>query len=123
MSEIKFLSLAEIIIIHKNQITLYGGDDGLRDISLLSSAAAMPESSFESNYLHENIYEMAAAYAFHICQNYPFVDGNKRTAFVAALIFLDLNNIELKDDNNELYNSMMLVASGKMDKLSLSKVI
>jgi death on curing protein len=121
MKEIEFLTLAEVISIHKNQIDLYGGILGIRDITLLQSALAMPESSFNNQYLHKDIYEMAAAYAFHICQNHPFVDGNKRVALVSALIFLDFNEIDIDDPKEILYKTMMDVASGKMskDKLAL----
>lgn len=85
MKEIEFLTLADILIIHKNQIELYGGEDGIRDISLLLSALAMPNSTFNGNYLHSDIFHMAAAYIYHICKNHPFIDGNKRVALVAGL--------------------------------------
>jgi death-on-curing protein len=80
--------------------------------SFLSSALAMPSTSFEGKYLHKDPYDQAAAYAFHICQNHSFVDGDKRTALAAALVFLLLNEIELDDPNEALYQLMMNV-SGK----------
>ena len=118
----EFLTLAEIIEIHQNQIELYGGDEGIRDISLLTSATSMPEATFDGNYLHIDLFEMAAAYAFHICQNHPFVDGNKRVALVSALIFLDLNNIEINDPKGILYNTFMELAKGKKSKDDLAKI-
>jgi death-on-curing protein len=121
--EIEFLTLAEIIEIHKNQISNYGGDEGIRDISLLSSAISMPKSTFEGNYLHEDLFEMAAAYIYHISQNHPFVDGNKRAALVSGLIFLDFNNIHINDPEEELYKMMMNTASGKMNKNRIAEIL
>jgi death on curing protein len=123
MNNIKFLSLAEILLIHKYVLELYGGIDGIRDLSLLSSAVAMPESSFEGKYLHENIFQMASAYAFYICQNHPFLDGNKRTALASALVFLDLNGYEINDENNVLYRAIMEIASSKKDKKYLTDIL
>lgn len=117
-----FLSLAEIVEIHKNQIELYGGDLGIRDISLLVSALAVPESTFQGQFLHNNLFEMAAAYAYHICMNHPFLDGNKRTALVSALVFFDFNGIRIEDPNGCLYEAMMSVASGKKGKDYLAGV-
>jgi len=121
--EIEFLTLAEIIEIHKNQLSNYGGEEGIRDISLLSSAIVMPKSTFEGNYLHKDLFEMAAAYVYHISQNHPFVDGNKRTALVSGLIFLDFNNIYLDDPKEELYKMMMNTASGKMNKNKIAEIL
>ncbi len=120
---IHFLTLTEIAAIHHNQIGLYGGTEGVRDISLLSSAAAMPESSFEGKYLHADLFEMAAAYKFHICKDHPFIDGNKRTALAAALVFLDFNGIEIEDKKDSLYDAIMNIASGKMEKKSLAAIL
>src|SRR4030066_1171106 len=107
MEDIDFLTLAEVVEIHTDQIKRYGGSDGVRDMSLLSSAVAMPYASFSGSFLHADIYEMAAAYAFHICQNHPFVDGNKRTALAAALVFLEMNGISIVDTEERLYKAMM----------------
>jgi death-on-curing protein len=104
--------MSEVLLILQDQIRRYGGTYGVRDIGLLSSALAMPASSFEGKYLHKDLFEQAAAYAFHICQNHPFVDGNKRTGLATALVFLSINGIELDDLHEELYRPMMDV-SGK----------
>jgi death-on-curing protein len=122
MKNIDFLTLAEVIEIHGNQISLYGGKSGLRDITLLQSALALPESTYDNKYLHKDVFEMAAAYAFHICQNHPFIDGNKRVGLVSALVFLDFNGMEIDDPNEKLYTAMMKVASGKMNKEQLAAV-
>ncbi len=83
------LSLAEVLEIHRDQIERYGGHAGLRDLGLLQSALAMPAARFGGRYLHGDLLEMAAAYLFHIEQNHPFIDGNKRTGTVAAIVFQD----------------------------------
>jgi len=74
-------------------------------------------------YFHADLFTMAAAYAFHICKNHPFIDGNKRTALVCALVFLELNGITLEDPRGILYNAMMDIASGKSDKYRLAAIL
>jgi len=123
MEPIRFLTLSDILLIHSNQIRNYGGEMGVRDLTLLSSALAMPESSFEGNYLHSDLIEMASAYGFHICQNHPFIDGNKRTALASSLVFLDLNGTELDDPLGKLYDAMMLVAKSRKGKSYLADVL
>jgi death-on-curing protein len=116
MSKIDFLTLDDVLEIHRDQVERYGGSFELRDRNLLESAITVPQSSFENNYLYSDIYEMAAAYLFHITQNHPFVDGNKRTGTVAALVFLELNGIKVDAPENELENLAFNVASGIVGK-------
>ena len=123
MKDILFLTLAEVIDIHSNQMRLYGGLPGIRDINLLSSAIAMPHASFHGEYLHNGIYEMAAAYAFHIGRNHPFVDGNKRTALVVALVFLELNGISISDVQGNLYDAMLDISTGKLNKSEFASIL
>ncbi len=118
-----FLTLAEIIEIHANQIQLYGGQEGTIELGLLQSALAQPEASFAGEWLHEDIFSMAAAYAFHICQNHPFVDGNKRTALASALVFLELNGISLDDPKGKLLGAMLEMAKGKMNKQQFAQIL
>ena len=118
-----FLTLAEVIEIHSDQIHRYGGEEGVRDLGLLESAMAQPEATFGGAWLHGSLYEMAAAYAYHICQNHPFIDGNKRTALASALVFLEINSIGLLDPSGRLENAMFSVASGKMTKQNLAKLL
>lgn len=122
MKKSVFLSLAEVLEIHSSQVSRYGGKAGIRDLKLLDSALAMPEASFEGEYLHNDLFEMAAAYAFHICQNQPFWDGNKRTALNCALVFLKLNGIALHDPKGLFYRAMMDVSYGKMGKKELASL-
>ena len=123
MKQIEFLTLAEVIEIHADQIDRYGGTVGTRDINLLSSAVAMPYASFSGDFLHRDIYDMAAAYAFHICQNHPFIDGNKRTALASALVFLELNEISISDSEGKLYEATVDIASGKMEKVEFADIL
>lgn len=121
--EIVFLTLSEVVEIHSDQIEHFSGDPGIRDMGLLSSAVAMPYATFQRVFLHEDIFEMAAAYAFHISQNHPFIDGNKRTALASALVFLGLNNVELADPKGTLYQAMMSLASGSFSKAEFAAVL
>ena len=123
MREPLFLTLAEVIEIHADQITRHGGQGGIRDLDLLESALAQPEASFAGEWLHAGPYEMAAAYAFHLCQNHPFVDGNKRTALACALVFLELNGVSLRDPQGLLKGAMLKIASGKLSKATLATVL
>ena len=70
-----------------------------------------------------DLFEMAAAYAFHVCQNHPFVDGNKRVALASALVFLDLNGVTLVDPKGKLYDMMMKVASSQMAKSEIAPIL
>jgi death-on-curing protein len=121
--ELVFLTLAEVIEIHNDQIERYGGHPGIRDYGLLCSAVAMPEASFGGNYLHIDAFEMAAAYVFHICKNHPFFDGNKRTGLACCLVFLEMNGITILDDAGRLYQSVMAIAFGELDKAGMSKIL
>ncbi|HPS59332.1 MAG TPA: type II toxin-antitoxin system death-on-curing family toxin [Spirochaetota bacterium] len=121
--EVEFLTLAEVVEIHKNQVELYGGDPLIRDFNLLNSAIYFPQSTFDGHLLHGDIYGMAASYIYHICQNHPFLDGNKRTALVCGLIFLDMNGIEIDDPPGLLYRMMMKVASGRCPKNEIAETL
>jgi death-on-curing protein len=117
---INFLTLSEVLLILENQIRTYGGIYGVRDLNLVSSAINMPQSSFDGEYLHKTIPAMAAAYAYHLCQNHPFIDGNKRVALASSLVFLDINEyafINCKDDI--VYSEIMNVAKGEVKKEEL----
>ena len=118
-----FLTLGEVIEIHRDQIERYGGDAGLRDLGLIQSAMAMPAAGFGGRYLHTDLFEMAAAYLYHITQNHPFIDGNKRTGAVASLIFLSLNDVEIEADEEEFEGIVMDVAQGKLDKASVAEFL
>ena len=113
---ILFLSIEDIVAIHEDTIFNEGGLDGIRDLGLLESAATMPQQKFEQTYLHKGFAAKAAAYLYHITQNHPFYDGNKRTAAMASLIFLDVNNVTTLPSPGELEKTTLSVASGKTSK-------
>jgi death-on-curing protein len=116
MEEPVFLSLDEVLQIHRWQIEQFGGSDGVLDAGLLESAIAMPAQAFGGEFIHTNLAEMAAAYLFHIVKNHPFADGNKRTGMHCALIFLDLNGYELDVPVDEAEALVIAVATGSADK-------
>lgn len=118
---IDFLNIEDVLKLHSNQIELYGGDHSVRDMGLLESAIAQPRASFGGEYLHNDIYEMAAAYMFHLVQNHPFVDGNKRIGAVASLVFLDINGIEIKAEKGRLYDLTLSVATGQTGKKEIAQ--
>jgi death-on-curing protein len=115
-----FLTLDEVIEIHHDQIRRYGGDATLRDLGLLQSAVATPQSGFGGQYLHAYPHEMAAAYLFHLAQNHPFVDGNKRTALAAALTFLEMNGLKLSATKDEVEQLTLSVAAGQTAKATVA---
>lgn len=113
---IEFLTIEDVLYIHRNSLELYGGASGLRDLGLLESAIAQPMFSISDQYLHEFPFEMAAAYMFHIVNNHPFVDGNKRTGAMAALAFLDINGFDVKAPKGSLYDITIETATGQAGK-------
>lgn len=116
------MHLADVVRIHVDQIERHGGPSGIRDLGFLQSAIAMPQASFDGEWLHRDLYEMAAAYAFHLSRNHAFIDGNKRTALACALVFLEISGISIQDTEERLYQTMNEVASGDLNKLGLAQV-
>jgi len=114
-----FLTLDEVLEIHEEQIERYGGSSGLRDAAALESAAATPQATFGGEFLHTSIPAMAAAYLYHLCQNHPFIDGNKRAGANAAIAFLLINDWEPAFEEEELVELVLSVASGRLAKLKL----
>jgi death on curing protein len=118
---VDFLSVEDILALHADQVDLYGGEHGVRDAGLLESAVAQPRATFGAEYLHKDLFEMAAAYLFHIVQNHPFLDGNKRAGAAAALVFLDFNGIQIDAPRGSLYDVTMSVAMGRADKAQMAE--
>ena len=102
--------------IHTEAIARFGGSDGVRDMALLESAVAAPQAGFGGKSPYEDLAEIAAAYLFYLCRNHPFVDGNKRTALGACLVFLRLNRIEPHPDGPAWEDLTMAVASSDLDR-------
>jgi death-on-curing protein len=111
-----FLTLDEVLALHEDQIRRYGGTPGLRDQGLLSSALGTVRATFGGQFLHQSLFEMAAAYLFHLAQNHPFLDGNKRVALASALIFLWMNDREVEAEEDALTELVMGVAKGRVSK-------
>jgi death-on-curing protein len=110
------LSVGIVREIHAEALKQFGGLNGVRDENLLASAVLAPQSSFGGKSPYTDIVEVAAAYLFYICRNHPFLDGNKRTAMMAAIVFLRLNGIGLRPDSEEWGNLMLDVAASRLDR-------
>jgi death-on-curing protein len=117
----KFFSLDEVLELHADQISSFGGTPGVRDEGLLESALAQPPATFGGQFLHPTISEQAAAYLYHIAMNHPFIDGNKRTAFAVMDTFLRLNACTLNFTDDRAYDLVRRVARGTMTKEELSR--
>jgi len=111
-----FLSLSEVLEIHQNQVARYGGATGIRDMELLKSAFGIPSATFGGRFLHTDIYEMAAAYLFHLVKDHPFIDGNKRVGAVTALVFLELNGFDFDAPEDDFAEMVLAVARGELGK-------
>jgi death-on-curing protein len=118
-----FLTLEEVYTLHGQQLAAYGGLAGVRDEGLLASAAAQSRATFGGEFLHPDLWAQAAAYAYHIAQYQPFLDGNKRAGLMAALVFLDLNGYGVNDPPGRLYEAMLALATQEMDKQGLAELL
>ena len=114
-----WIDRAVLLAVHDEQLLEHGGAIGTRDIGLFESAIARPRQL--AHYETPDAADLAAAYAFGIARNHPFVDGNKRTAFVAAELFLALNGLELNADDGECVVTMLAVAAGQMDEATFAR--
>ena len=111
-----FLSVEQLLEIHRRGIEEHGGSPELRDRGLLESAAAMPKAQFGGQFLHDGLPAMAATYLFHLCKNHPFVDGNKRVSVAAAETFVLVNDHELAASDKELEELTLGVADSSLSK-------
>ncbi|TGM60645.1 type II toxin-antitoxin system death-on-curing family toxin [Leptospira meyeri] len=118
-----FLSIEDVILIHKNQIELYGGATDIRDQGLLDSAINQPMTTFDGISLHPSLFDKAAAYLYYLCKNHPFLDGNKRVALASSLVFLDINGYEILDPNEILYDFVIGVAEGQYKLEEIKKTL
>jgi death on curing protein len=121
VSEPRFLSLEEVLELQARALRRYGGTAGIRDAHLLQSAIHQPLNVFL--YEQGDLFEIAAAYAFHIAEAQAFLDGNKRTGIAAALTFLDGNGIPLKADADALYDAMIAIAEKRMTRAQLAELL
>jgi death-on-curing protein len=111
-----FLTLDDLLESHAEQIATYGGLSGIRDLGLLESALAQPEAMFGGQFLHADIFEMAAAYLFHLVRDHPFVDGNKRVGLEAALVFLEINGHSTETTVEQLVDLVLRTAQSLTTK-------
>jgi len=110
------LSVDIVREIHAQAIARFGGADGVREVALLESAVAAPQASFGGKSPYTDLAEVAAAYLFYLCRNHPFIDGNKRAALGACIVFLRLNGIEPRTDGPEWAELVLAVASSALDR-------
>src|SRR5690349_2466454 len=120
-----FLSREQVLRLHQQSIVRFCGSAGIRDEGLLEAALAMPLAGFGGSYFHATLFDKAAAYLYHVVKNHPFIDGNKRTGFACADVFLRINGYRLKaNSRTELYQLVLQVASGpELSKQEIAKVL
>lgn len=108
-----FLTVDEVSRIHQDQLGRYGGEPGVLSVDKLHSAVAQPQATFGGQFLHSDVFEMAAVYLFHLAQNHAFVDGNKRVGLASAAVFLAMNGYEINASDDDLYEIVISVARGE----------
>jgi death on curing protein len=102
--------------IHAEAIARFGGSDGVRDNALLESAVAAPQARFGGKSPYQDLVEVAAAYLYYLCRNHPFIDGNKRAALGACIVFLRLNGVEPRSDGPEWEEFVLEIAAGNLNR-------
>ena len=120
MNEPIFLTLDEIHVIHARSLAEHGGSEGVRDAGLVESALASAKNIFY--YAQGDVFDVAAGYAFHLAESPAFVDGNQRTAVVAARVFLARTGVYVRPATWELYSAMIDVAEKKKNKTDLAEL-
>jgi death on curing protein len=119
----QYLTREQVLKLHRRMVDAYGGLDGLRDSGLLDSALNMPCAMFDGKLLHPDVPSACAAYLFHLCQNHPFADGNKRAAAVAAFVFASANGYALTLDEPAFQSLVMDVSAGNLNKTPLTAIL
>ena len=110
------LTVEIVCEIHDEALKNFGGLRGIRDEALLASAVFAPQSSFGGRSPYTDLIDIAAAYLFYLCRNHPFLDGNKRTAMAAAIVFLRLNKFSPVADSKKWEELVLDVAASKIDR-------
>jgi len=121
MSEPIFLTQEQVAQLHRRSLEQHGGQDGVRDTSALDAAIMHPRNVYY--YQHADLFDIAAAYAFHLAQSQAFIDGNKRTGMAAALVFLKLNGVTVPRATEPLYKAMIDIALRKIGKPELAALL
>ncbi len=121
MNEPVFITRERVDALHQRSLEEHGGKGGTRNEHGLESALAQPQNMFF--YGQGDLYDLAAAYAYHLAENQPFIDGNRRTAVTACLAFLELNGISTSAITNDvLYDAMIAIAGRRLDKAGLAAI-
>ena len=117
------LSVDQVLEIHAAAISMFGGSEGLRDPALLQSAVAAPQASFGGISTFSDTLEVAAAYLYYLCSNHPFVDGNKRVALGACLVFLQINGYRTAEDSEDWENLTLAVAASLLTRDQITETL
>ncbi|MBI3074133.1 MAG: type II toxin-antitoxin system death-on-curing family toxin [Deltaproteobacteria bacterium] len=110
----RFLTVQEVLEAHAATLRRHGGASGIRDTGLLDSAVHMAQAMYGGEFLHPGLFDMAAAYLFHLVLNHPFIDGNKRCGWLAARVFLRMNGVALSVSRGEAVRLVTRLADGKV---------
>ena len=119
----EFLDTEDVLELHTLQLARYGGADGVRDRGLLESALAQAQATFDGEFVHPDLFAMAAAYLFHVVQNHPFVDGNKRTGFVVGVLFLELNGYRFTASEEAAAQAVLELAASTVDEVGFCEFL
>jgi death-on-curing protein len=121
VGEPKFLTLAEVLYLHDESLARFGGSEGIRDKGLVESALGSAMNALW--YGNGGLFEIAAAYAFHLAQSQAFIDGNKRTAAASAIMFLRKNGVRFPKDDGSVYAALIEIAEKRLDKPGLAETL
>ncbi len=116
----RYLTLGEVVTLHRAVVVATGGAEGIRDLSGLESAIAQPKATFDAVDLYPTAIDKATVLAFGLAMNHPFVDGNKRVAHAAMAVFLDLNGLAIEATVDEQERVMLDLAAGDMTREALT---
>jgi death on curing protein len=120
----RFLTFEDVLDIHGDSLKAYGGTVGLRDRGMVESALGSAQNAFF--YANGDVFDIAAAYAFHLAESQAFLDGNKRTGIGSAIVFLHLNGVSklpTADEKSVLYDAMIAIATHELDKPGLATLL
>ena len=121
MDEPIFLTLEQVLRLHERGLERHGGQAGIREPGLVESALASAKNTYW--YANGNLFDIAAAYAFHLAESQSFIDGNKRVAVSAAFAFLHVNGITVLPDTNAFHQAMLDLANHQLDKSGLAELM
>jgi death-on-curing protein len=121
MTEPEWLTVEIVIDVHAEQLAIFGGPEGVRDFGMLESALGRPQNKYA--YGDSDLASLAAAYAFGIVKNHPFIDGNKRASFAAMIVFLGLNEIDFIVPEAHASAIILALAASEVNEESMTRWI